>query len=101
MKGEKKGKFALFSILLLVRVGLGPGGENLKIQTSRVGSRNLSGSGKSSPAHHPLGTAHRRSSTLGRYGPTANIITVFSNSVSNTWAALSEELKDILDIVPK
>ena len=44
--------------------------ENIARQTSRLGSRRLSGSGRNSPAHHPLGTAHRRSSTFGRSVPT-------------------------------
>ena len=33
--------------------------ENITRQTSRLGSRRLPGFGRNSPAHHPLGTAHR------------------------------------------
>ena len=53
--------------------------ENIARQTSRLGSRRLPVPGSNSPAHHPLRTAHRRSSTLGRLVPTAE--TIFNSSV--------------------
>ena len=53
--------------------------ENIVRQTSRLGSKRLPGSVWNSPAHHPLGTAHRRLPTLGRLVPTAK--TIFNSSI--------------------